>query len=221
LGSESRFHDLGDLVLCNRIEDFHAIESAAAEIACRGSRLLAMGGDHSITYPLLRALAAKHPGLGLLQVDAHPDIRDEQDGNRYSHASPFARILEEGLISRLVQVGIRFLSPPNLRQIERFGSEVIPMVDWPPPNLPAFDGPFYLSLDLDGLDPAFAPGVTHREPGGLATREVLQLIHRTPGQLVGADIVEYNPERDVDGITAVVAAKLVKEVAARLLHHHH
>jgi agmatinase len=170
-----------------------------------------------VTYPLVRAYARHFDRLNLLHFDAHPDLYDEFEGNRLSHACPFARIMEEGLVQRLVQVGIRTMNPHQQAQAERFGVEVVSMHDWPPDNDIDFDGPVYLSFDLDALDPAFAPGVAHREAGGLSTRESLRLIGRLRAPLVGADIVELNPSRDVQDLTAVVAAKLVKELAARML----
>jgi arginase len=91
------------------------------------------------------------------------------------------------------------------------------MRHWSPGLQPSFDGPLYVSLDMDVLDPAFAPGVSHHEPGGLSTREVIGLIHGLEATLVGADIVELNPERDVVGMTAMAAAKLLKELAAKML----
>jgi arginase family enzyme len=102
-------------------------------------------------------------------------------------------------------------------QADRFGVEVIEMSDWLAGSRPRTEGKVYLSLDLDGLDPAYAPGVSHREPGGLTTREVLDLIQRLQGDLVAADVVEYNPRQDVSGLTATVAAKIVKEVAGRMM----
>ena len=91
------------------------------------------------------------------------------------------------------------------------------MRGWDDARRPRVDGAVYLSIDLDGLDPAFAPGVSHREPGGLSTRDVVGLIQSADGRLVGADVVEYNPRQDQGGVTAVVAAKLVKELAGRML----
>jgi arginase family enzyme len=121
------------------------------------------------------------------------------------------------LIGRLVQIGIRTMNPPQWPQVERFGVEQIDMRAWQRGARPELKGPVYLSLDLDGLDPAFAPGVSHREPGGLTVREVLTLIQSLPGPLVGADVVELNPRRDLDGVTAAVAGKLVREIAGRML----
>ena len=181
----------------------------------RGARLLALGGDHAVSFPLLRGYG--DPGLTVLHLDAHPDLYEELDGDRLSHACPFARTLEEGRIARLVQVGIRTLNPHQRAQAERFGVEMVEMRDWQPGMDLRLTGPLFLSLDLDALDPAFAPGVSHHEPGGFSTREVLQMIQTLPMPLVGADLVEFNPVRDPSGITAALAAKLVKEIVAQML----
>lgn len=125
--------------------------------------------------------------------------------------------MEEGLARRLIQVGIRTMNRHQRDQADRFGVEVIEMSDWLAGSRPRTEGKVYLSVDLDGLDPAYAPGVSHREPGGLTTREVLDLIQRLAGDLVAADVVEYNPRQDVSGLTATVAAKIVKEVAGRMM----
>ncbi len=214
LGDEPRLRDAGDLppgVAFTRIEE------AVAEILERGERVLSLGGDHAIAYPILRAYGRRYQRLTVLQLDAHPDLYDQLDGNRLSHACPFARIMEAGLASRLVQVGIRTLNPHQRQQAERFGVEIHEMKDWAPGKAPTVDGPLYLSLDLDVLDPAFAPGVSHLEPGGLSVREVIGLIQGLDVPLVGADLVEYNPARDATGVTGMVAAKLLKEIVARML----
>jgi arginase family enzyme len=122
--------------------------------------------------------------------------------------------MERGLVRTLVQVGIRTLNRHCREQAERFGVTIVEMRDFEPGRVPVPDGPLYLSIDLDGFDPAFAPGVSHHEPGGLSVRDVLAVLRRVQGPIVGADIVEYNPGRDVNGVTAVLAAKLVKEVAS-------
>jgi hypothetical protein len=105
----------------------------------------------------------------------------------------------------------------QLPEAERFGVDVIDMRRWEAGDRPAIDGEVYLSVDLDALDPAFAPGVSHHEPGGLSVRELLSLVQNTGGTLSGADVVEYNPRRDIGGVTATVAAKIVKEIAGRML----
>jgi arginase family enzyme len=170
-----------------------------------------------VAYPAVRAYARRHDGLTLVQLDAHPDLYDEFGGDRLSNACPFARILEEGHVRRLVQVGIRTMNAPQRAQAERFGVEVVDLRTWRSDLTIAAEGPVYVSLDLDVLDPAFAPGVSHPEPGGLSTRAVIGLLQRLPGPVVGADLVELNPARDPNGFTARVAAKLAKELLARLL----
>jgi arginase family enzyme len=125
--------------------------------------------------------------------------------------------MEEGLARRLVQVGIRTMNGHQRSQAERFNVKVIDMRAWEAGERPVVDGAVYLSVDLDGLDPAFAPGVSHREPGGLSVREVLTLVQNVGGTLVGADVVEYIPRQDLAGVTATVAAKIVKEIAGRML----
>lgn len=209
--------DAGDLALPPDGEARGLIEQGIRQILDRGDVPLALGGDHSVTYPILRALGPRHPGLTILHVDAHPDLYKAFEGNRYSHACPFARIMEEGLAHRLVQVGIRTMNGHQRAQAERYGVEVIDMRAWEAGVRPKVAGPLYVSIDLDGFDPSVAPGVSHREPGGLSARDVIGLLQGLPGPLVGADVVEFNPEQDATGITAALCAKLVKELASRFL----
>jgi len=213
----TRLVDAGDLDLSIGPAAMAAIETGIGSVLERGARVLSLGGDHSVTYPIVRAHAGRHPGLEILHFDAHPDLYDQLDGNRLSHASPFARIMEERLARRLVQVGIRTLNPHQKDQARRFGVEIVEMDAVTPELRFDFDGPLYVTIDLDALDPAFAPGVSHHEPGGLSVRELLRVLQRTRGQVVGADVVELNPLRDPVGATAAVGAKLVKELAARML----
>jgi agmatinase len=188
-----------------------------ADLVNQDVRVLALGGDHAISLPIVRAYARRFDRLNLLHLDAHPDLYDEYEGNPFSHACPFARIMEEGLVARLVQVGIRTMNPHQWAQAEKFGVDVIDMRRRQAGFELVFDGPLYLSLDMDVLDPAFAPGVSHYEPGGLSTREVLQLLQNVTVPIVGADLVEFNPTRDPAGVTAAVAAKLLKEIVACML----
>lgn len=176
---------------------------------------LCLGGDHSVTYPVLQAIRRRHAKLTILHLDAHPDLYPELDGNPLSNACPFARIMEESLCDRLVQVGIRTLNDVQRAQVARFGVEVIEMREMG--KLITFEGPLYVSIDLDALDPAFAPGVSHPEPGGLSTRQLIDLLSAIDAPVVGADIVEYNPRRDINGATAMVGARLMKELAALML----
>ena len=217
LGADPNWRDLGDLVLPDGDAALGVIEESVGRLLERGAKLLSLGGDHIVTYPILRAYARAYPELTVLHLDAHPDLYDQLHNNRFSHACPFARIMEEKLVTRLVQVGIRTMNPHQREQADRFGVELIEAWAWS--RRPALDlqGPLYVSLDLDVLDPAFAPGVSHHEPGGLSTRDLLEFIKNLPANVVGADIVEYNPERDHCEMTAMVAAKLAKEIIARML----
>lgn len=216
VATSSRWRDAGDLRCDDSDQGFAEIERRVSALLAKGARVLSLGGDHSITFPIVSAYARHIPGLTILHVDAHPDLYEELDGNRLSHACPFARIMENKLAARLVQVGIRTLNAHQAAQAARFGVEMHPMRTWRPDTDLGLTGPLYLSIDLDALDPAFAPGVSHHEPGGLSVRELIQLIHAIEVPVVGADIVEYNPERDINDMTAVVGAKLVKEVSALL-----
>jgi agmatinase len=209
--------DAGDLAVPANGENRVVIEDAIRKLVAQDRRVIALGGDHSITYPIVRAVGKAFKGLTILQIDAHPDLYDEYEGDRFSHACPFARILEEELAVRLVQVGIRAMTGHGREQALRFGVEQIDMRAWADGARPGVEGNVYVSIDMDGLDPAFAPGVSHREPGGLTVRDVLTMIDGLTGQLVGADIVEFNPKQDPLGLTAPVAAKFVKELAGKFL----
>jgi len=217
LSGDTIFFDAGDVEPVTGSDMMSLIENHARTLLSDDLKPISLGGDHSITYPIVRALAKKYPDLGILHFDAHPDLYDSFQGNRNSHASPFARIMEEKLAKRLVQVGIRTFNAHQREQVRRFGVESIEMRDLPGELELTFNGPVYISFDIDALDPAFAPGVSHREPGGLSTRQALEIIQRLKGQVVGADIVEFNPRMDPLHVTATVCAKLVKEMAAKML----
>ena len=217
LGSEPRFLDLGDLEITGCAAMLKEVEEVITGLLEHGGSVLSLGGDHAITYPIVKAYGKRFGGLEILQLDAHPDVYDEYEGSRLSHACPFARIMEENLAKRLVQVGIRTLNEHQRMQVKRFGIQVIEMRALQPGLSLPFEGPIYLSLDMDVLDPAYAPGVSHHEPGGMSTRDVLQLIQGLDVPILGADIVEFNPQRDPAGITAMTAAKLLKEIAALMI----
>jgi len=213
LGQEGVFFEAGD-VATDAPKD---IQDSVSALLTQGLRPLALGGDHSITFPIMKAMASEYPELSILHFDAHPDLYHDFRGNPRSHASPFARIMEEKLAQRLVQVGIRTLNGHQREQAERFGVEVIEMRDLSGRPELTFERPVYISVDIDALDPAFAPGVSHREPGGLTTRQVIEMIQSIDAPVIGADIVEFNPKMDPTGMTAVVCAKLLKELAAKML----
>jgi len=218
LSKQSNFFDVGDLELKKGLNVLGYIEHIYQELLDNQVRILSLGGDHAVTLPIIQAYEKHFPDLNILHFDAHPDLYDELVGNRYSHACPFARIMEEGLIKKLVQVGIRTMTPHQQEQADRFKVTVIDMKSLPKGlSKLRFSGPVYISLDLDALDPAYAPGVSHLEPGGLRTRDVITIIQQIKAPIVGADIVEYNPLRDINGMTAMVAAKLLKELANKML----
>ncbi|PYP02980.1 MAG: agmatinase [Gemmatimonadetes bacterium] len=217
LGADRALADAGDVPLGSSAADARTkIEEAVRTLLESGGRPIVLGGDHSVTYPIVRAVRWFHPKLSILHFDAHPDLYPEFEGDRYSHACPFARILEEKLVDHVVQVGIRTMNAVQRTQAERYGVEVIDMRAWVAGQRPTLHEPVYLSIDIDAFDPAFAPGVSHREPGGLTAREVLTVLQGLTVPIVGADIVEFNPAQDPSGVTATLCAKLVKEIAGKM-----
>jgi agmatinase len=217
LGAAGQLVDHGDIQFGAAGDPWEAIEHTVARIAASGEPLICLGGDHAVSHPILRGLRRHQPKLTILHIDAHPDIYHDYQGNPRSHTSPFARIMEEKLCDRLVQVGLRTINDHHRDQFRRFGVEVIEMRHWRDNLRLGFATPVYISLDIDGLDPGYAPGVSHREPGGPSLRQVIDLIQGIDQPIVGADIVEYNPRRDVAGMTATVAAKLVREIAGMMV----
>jgi len=204
---------------------YEAIEARIGEIVDAGARPLVVGGDHSISLPALRALATRHGPLALVQVDAHIDTWDEYFGGKYFHGTPFRRAIEEGIVDgkRFVQVGIR--GPMYGEDDFDFHREHgITMIDidqvkargiaWAIGEIRrVLTGPSYLTFDIDGVDPAFAPGTGTPEVGGLTSHEAQQLVRGLAGlPLVGADVVEVAPIFDGPGqITALLAANLMFE----------
>lgn len=216
LGATGVYGDAGDLALAEK-DGFAAIEAGVDALLAQEKRPVSLGGDHSITYPIVKAVARQHPELTIFHFDAHPDLYDEFDGNRLSHACPLARIMESGLAKQLVQVGIRTMNRHQRQQAQRFGVEVVEMRGLPAGEKLKSAGPVYITFDMDVLDPAFAPGVSHREPGGMSVREAIAHLHAIEGEIVGADLVEYNPVQDVAGVTATVAGKIVKEILGKMI----
>jgi agmatinase len=217
LGLSGSFEDAGDLQDMEAPDAYDRIEAVIAQIIGSKKRPLSLGGDHSITFPILKAIGKRVPGISLVHFDAHPDLYDSYENNPHSHASPFARICEANLVQRLVQIGIRTLNAHQRSQAEKFDVEVFEMDSLPDPAALKLVGPVYVSFDLDVLDPAFAPGISHREPGGLSTREAIRYLHALPAPIIGADLVEFNPVRDNSGFTAMVAAKILKEILGKMI----
>jgi agmatinase len=212
--------DAGDAVWdfghADRIAD--AIERQATAILASGATLLTMGGDHALTYPLLKAHAARHGPLALVQFDAHQDTWAD-DGRRLDHGSFVLRAAREGLIdvTRSIQIGIRTVAPENpglqiidADQVAGLGVRgTIAAIE-----RQVGQGPAYLSFDIDCLDPAFAPGTGTPVPGGLASREALQIVRALGAlDLVGFDVVEVAPPYDHADLTANAAAALLQQMA--------
>jgi guanidinobutyrase len=224
--------DLGDVALnpyslARAVED---IEAAFAAILAHGTTPLAMGGDHTMTLPILRAVAKAHGPVGLIHVDAHADVNDTMFGERIAHGTPFRRALEEGLIDpmRTVQIGLRatgytaedfdWARAKGFRVIqaeEIWHRSLTPLMGEIRAHLGA--GPVYLTFDIDSLDPAYAPGTGTPEIGGLTTIQALEIIRGCRGlAIVGCDLVEVSPPYDPQGTTALVAANLLFEMLCML-----
>lgn len=220
--------DVGD-VRFSRIYDRDAvlsdIEAFYARIHAAGARPLTAGGDHSITFPIFRAIA-RHRPVGMVHIDAHTDTWGEWGGSRFHHGSPFRYAVEEGLLDprRTVQIGIRGgqMIDDGWRFSRDSGMRVIFIEEFTALGVPAViaearrvvgDGPVYVSFDVDGLDPVYAPGTGTPEIGGITTREAQQLLQGLMGiDVVGADVVEVSPPFDPTGNTALVAATLMFEL---------
>ncbi len=197
------------------------------KIHAHGCRTIAVGGDHGITYPILRAVAKHHGPVAIVQVDSHTDTHDLQFGYKLTHATPFRRAHEAGVIDpkKVMQLGIRgsLFYPDDLA----WSKEHYRMVPMHEIHRRGMDGvvaemreligtaPVYLSFDIDGLDPSCAPGTGVPEIGGLSTWQAIQIIHGLVGHnLVGADVVEVSPPCDSNDITSIVAAQLLFEIAS-------
>ena len=191
-----------------------------------GCRTIAVGGDHGITYPILRAVARHHGPLAMVHIDAHTDTHDTQFGHRFTHATPFRRAHEDGLIqpARVVQLGIRgsLFYPDDLK----WSSEHYRMVPAHEIHRRDIDGlmaevreivggaPVYFTFDIDGMDPSCAPGTGVPEIGGLSNWQTMQIIRGLVGtNLIGADLVEVSPPCDTNDITSIVAAHMLFEIA--------
>jgi len=205
---------------------YEAIEDRIATIAAAGARPIVIGGDHSITLPVLRALAKKHGLLGLVQIDAHIDTWDEYFGGKYFHGTPFRRAIEEGIVDgkRFVQIGIRgpMYGEDDFDFHREHGITMIDIDQVKQRGIPSvveemrrvLTGPVYMTFDIDGVDPAFAPGTGTPEVGGLSSHEAQHLVRGLAALgLVGGDIVEVSPLFDGPGhITSVLAANLMFEL---------
>ena len=227
-----RVADCGDVdVVPISIErTFEAIERRIDGVVQAGAMPLCIGGDHSISLPILRALARRHGPLGVVHFDAHPDTWDEYFGSKFFHGTPFRRAIEEGAVDgrRMIQVGIRgpLYGPEDFAFHDERGLEVLRIeavkehgTAWAAERLARLrGGPVYCSFDIDAVDPAYAPATGTPEVGGLTSFEALTLVRALAGHtLVGADIVEVSPPYDGPGqITALLAANLMFELVSVL-----
>ena len=211
--------DLGDIDFSGLSREvvYEKIKTTITQELLSDDKIISLGGDHSVSFPLIEAYAQKYQKLHVLHLDAHADLYDDFEGNRFSHASPFARLMEKNILGSLTQVGVRTLNTHQQEQADKFGVKIVEMKDFSLDFISELEGPLYISLDIDVLDPAFAPGISHHEPGGMSTRQLISIIQQINVPVVGADIVELNPTRDLNNATAMVAYKLLKEIAHKML----
>jgi guanidinobutyrase len=223
-----RVDDVGDVATnaFSLTDSVARIEARYDELMAHGVATLTMGGDHTVVLPILRALARRHGPLGLVHVDAHTDINDTMFGERITHGTPFRRAVEEGLLDtgRVVQIGVRATgyAADDFDWSREQGFRVVQVEECWHRSLeplmvevrePLAGGPVYISFDIDGLDPAFAPGTGTPEIGGLTVPQALEIIRGCHGlDLVGADLVEVAPVYDASGTTALTAANLLYEM---------
>jgi agmatinase len=222
-----RVADFGDLsVNPLSIEDtFLRIEQGIAPLLDASVRCVCVGGDHSISLPILRAVAKKHGPVSLIQFDAHNDLWDEYFGSKYSHGTPFRRAFEEGLLldGGVLQVGLRgqvygegdfdFARAHNVKMVtaEDFHKNGLPVVQR---HLAAFrHKPVYVTLDIDCVDPAYAPGTGTPQVGGFTSIQILELVRALRRlHIIGCDLVEVSPPYDTGEITSLLAANLLYEL---------
>ena len=225
--AKHRVADFGDLsVNPLSIEDtFRRIEQGLTPLLKAGARCVCVGGDHSISLPILRAVAKKHGPVSLIQFDAHNDLWDEYFGSKYSHGTPFRRAFEEGLLEdgEVLQVGLRgqvygeddfdFARDHKVRMVtaEEFHAKGMASVR---SHVRAFRGkPVYVTLDIDAVDPAFAPGTGTPQVGGFTSAQILELVRALRGlNIIGCDLVEVSPPFDSAEITSLLAANLLFEL---------
>jgi guanidinobutyrase len=220
--------DIGDVAIdtFNLPKCMDIITDAYRAIIASGCRPLTLGGDHTLTYPVLRAVAGKYGPVGLIHVDAHADINENMFGEKIAHGTPFRRAVEDRLLDtkRCIQIGLRATgyAADDFDWPRRQGFRVVQAEEcWHKSLTPLMEevrrqmgkGPVYLSFDIDSLDPAFAPGTGTPEIGGLTTVQALEIVRGASGlDLVGCDLVEVSPPYDPSGNTALTAANLLFEM---------
>lgn len=228
----SRIADMGDVPISHVYqleETINDITQFYHNVHTAGVIPLSAGGDHSISYPILKALAEDRP-VGMVHIDAHTDTCDEEMGSKFTHGTPFRRAVEEELLDpkRTIQIGIRGAqnTDESWNSSHELGMRVIFMEDFTKLGVEAViaeahrivgDGPTYVSFDVDGLDPVFTPGTGTPEIGGLTTVEAQSIIRGLRGlDLIGGDVVEVAPPFDPTGNTALVGATMMYEILCLL-----
>ena len=223
-----RIDDTGDVASSpyDLLAAVEAIEAHFDELLGHGVVTAAMGGDHTVVLPILKAMAERHGPVGLVHVDAHTDVNDTMFGSKIAHGTPFRRAVEAGVLDcdRVVQIGVRGTGyeADDFDWPRRQGFRVVQAEEcWHRSLEPLMGevrdqvggGPVYLSFDIDGLDPAFAPGTGTPEVGGLTVPQALEVIRGCRGlNLVGCDVVEVAPIYDTSGTTSLVGANLLYEM---------
>jgi guanidinobutyrase len=225
--------DIGDVAIntFNLLKSVDIIEQAYDEIVAHGAAPFTLGGDHTIVLPILRALAKKHGPVGVVHIDAHADVNDVMFGEKIAHGTPFRRLVEEKLVepSRVVQIGLRTTgyAADDFDWPRQQGFRVVQAENcWHKSLTPLMEevreqlgdeGPVYISFDIDGLDPAYAPGTGTLEPGGLTSAQAFEIVRGCRGlNVIGGDMVEVSPAYDHGGITATLAANLLYEMLCTL-----
>ncbi len=220
--------DIGDVAIntFNLLKSMDIIEEAYDEIIADGCKPLTLGGDHTIVLPILRALKKKYGKIGIVHIDAHADVNDHMFGEKIAHGTPFRRALEEDLIDgdRVVQIGLRGTgySAEDFDWPRAQGFRVVPAEEcWHKSLAPLMEevrekvagGPVYISFDIDGIDPAYAPGTGTAEIAGLTVPQALEVVRGCRGlDIVGGDLVEVSPPYDTTGNTALLGANLLYEM---------
>ncbi|MHB1665828.1 MAG: agmatinase [bacterium] len=215
---DSKFHDAGDLVLPwgNLNKSLELIENISNKFIIDGKKIISIGGDHLITLPLVSQYVKKYPDITVIHIDAHTDLRDEWSNETYSHATVIKRVYELIEEGNLYQFGIRSGSFEEFEFAKEhthlFKNDVLEPLKKVIGSLK--NKPVYLTIDIDILDPAFAPGTGYLEAGGISSRELLDSIYLIISQLdvVGVDLVEVCPPTDISDRTSAIAAKLLREI---------
>jgi len=225
--------DIGDVAIntFNLLKSVDIIEQAYDQIVAHGAAPFTLGGDHTIVLPILRALAKKHGPVGVVHIDAHADVNDVMFGEKIAHGTPFRRLVEEKLVEpgRVVQIGLRTTgyAADDFDWPRQQGFRVVQAEEcWHKSLTPLMEevreqlgdkGPVYISFDIDGLDPAYAPGTGTLEPGGLTSAQAFEIVRGCRGlNIIGGDMVEVSPAYDHGGITATLAANLLYEMLCAL-----